>query len=45
MLKNSDFLVKKFLASAKLEEPWYEKICFLKPHICVHLVTNFKFIA
>ena len=32
---------KKILTSAKLGKPWYWKVYFLKPHICLYLRTTF----
>ena len=32
-----------FLISAILEESWYQKVYFLKLHICVYLCTKFQF--
>ena len=30
------------LTSAKLRRPWYQKVHFLKLHICVYLGTKFQ---
>ena len=36
------FFVKKMLTSAKLREPWYWKVYFLKLHMCVSFLTEFQ---
>ena len=33
---------KKMLTSAKLRMPWYQKVYFLKLHVCVYLRTKFE---
>ena len=33
---------KKMLTSAKLSGPWYQKVYFLKLHMCVYLRTKFE---
>ena len=40
--KNAIFLRKKMLASAKLREPRYKKLYFLKLHIDVYLPAKFE---
>ena len=41
LLKNADFL-QKMLALAKLIEPLYEKVYFLKLNMSVYLRTKFQ---
>ena len=36
------FFAKKMLTSAKLRRPWYQKVHFLKLHMCVYLRTKFQ---
>ena len=38
--KKCYFFSKKMLTSAKLREPWYRNVYFLKLHMCVKLHTK-----